>query len=81
MMEQLDMFDDLGVDKEWEMEWRGMPEYNCSNNNPYIKIVINFKTKEDYKNFSHLIGQNLTENTDSIWFPKQFIPRGVYKDE
>jgi len=37
----------------------------------YKSIVISFLSEADYKAFTCLIKQNLTENTKHIWFPKQ----------
>ena len=66
--------DFLGVEenerKEWEKHWIGMPEYVQEDNPPYKKILISFRTEEDYDEFAKLIGQNLTIKTKSIWYPK-----------
>jgi len=56
-------------DKEWKKNWVGMPEFEQENNPPYKKIIVSFRTKEDYEEFSKLIGQKLTEKTKSIWHP------------
>ena len=79
--DQLSMFEALGVDKEWEKEWQGMPEFERFDNKPFQRIIVNFKTKEDLKAFAALIGQRLTFDTDTIWFPPQKTPTGVFVDE
>lgn len=58
--------------KESEREWKkaGMPEFVQEDNPPYKKLIISFRTKEDYDEFAELIGQKLTEKTKSIWHPK-----------
>lgn len=67
-----DESDDDGVDTnnaEWTNHWKGMPEYENENNPPYKKLIISFRTKEDYDEFAKIIDQNLTEKTKSIWHP------------
>ncbi|MDH5723390.1 MAG: hypothetical protein OEY94_08735 [Alphaproteobacteria bacterium] len=62
----------FGIDQreEWEKQWQGMPEFEQEENAPYKKIVVSFKTKEDYEEFAKLIGQPLTTKTKSIWHPR-----------
>jgi len=57
-------------EKIWKKHWVGMPEFTQENNPPFKKIIVSFRNKEDYDEFSKLIGQNLTEKTKSIWHPK-----------
>jgi hypothetical protein len=57
-------------EKSWKKHWIGMPEYEQEDNPPYKKIIISFRTKEDYEEFAKLIGQNLSDKTKSIWHPK-----------
>ncbi len=54
-----------------ENEWVGMPEFNQENKYGVQSIVIHFPTREDVNNFAKLIGQNITEKTKFLWFPKQ----------
>lgn len=79
--QQLDMFGILGIDKEWEKEWQDMPEFQRKNNEPFQRIIVNFKTREDVKAFAKLIEQPLTYKTDTIWFPRSKTPTGVFVDE
>ena len=61
-----------GVDTnnaEWTKHWKGMPEFENEDNPPYKKLIISFRTKEDYEEFAKIIDQNLTEKTKSIWHP------------
>jgi len=55
---------------DWEKHWGGMPEFNQNANEPHKKIYMSFRNEEDYQAFAALIGQNLTEKTKSIWYPK-----------
>lgn len=79
--DQLSMFEALGVETEWRKEWQDMPEFERFDNKPFQRIIVNFKTKEDLKAFAALIGQRLTFDTDTIWFPPQKTPTGVFIDE
>ena len=56
-------------DKEWKKYWKGMPEFTQEDNPPYKRIIVSFRTKEDYEEFAKLIDQKLTEKTKSIWHP------------
>lgn len=64
---------------DWEEHWVGMPEFDQEDNPPYKKIFMNFRSEEDYKAFAKLIGQNLTEKTKSIWYPKLDIDDNMLK--
>lgn len=64
-----DMFD-ITEEKEWEKHWVGMPEFSNEENQPYKKINVSFRTKEDFEEFQKLIGQKMTDKTKSIWHPK-----------
>lgn len=57
-------------EKLWKKHWVGMPEFVQEDNPPYKKIIVSFRSKEDYDEFSVLIGQSLSEKTKSIWHPK-----------
>lgn len=56
--------------KEWQKHWVGMPEFVQEDNPPYKKLIISFRTKEDYDEFAGIVNQSLTEKTKSIWYPK-----------
>lgn len=66
-------------DHDWEEHWVGMPEFDQEDNPPYKKIFLNFRNEEDYKAFAKLIGQNLTEKTKSIWYPKLDVDDNMLK--
>ena len=57
----------------WEREWKQMPEFNQKDAQLYREVLVRFLTKEDFEKFCALIGQRLTENTKSIWYPKKGI--------
>lgn len=55
---------------EWKKNWVGMPEFVQEDNPPYKKLIVSFRTEEDYQDFAKKIDQGLTEKTKSIWHPK-----------
>lgn len=60
----------LTRDQLWKKYWKGMPTYDQNDNPPWRQIYLNFRNEEDYNEFAKLIGQNLSDKTKSIWFPK-----------
>jgi len=66
-------------------EWAGMPEFNMSPIKSIHTIKLNFQTIEDIKEFSKLIGQKISTNTENYWFPKinrkSFSDLKFYDDE
>ena len=80
------MTDQLFEEEEivpWKKEWKDMPEYSLEDLSPQFQIIINFSCAEDVRDFSNLIGQNITPNCgrqlQSIWIPEQEIGRMVNK--
>lgn len=69
------------LEEDWKKEWQGMPEFVRFDLEPFQKIVVNFKTKEDVAEFAKLVGQKLTPETDSMWFPPNKTPTGVFVDK
>jgi hypothetical protein len=53
-----------------EEEWTDMPEYN-SEDVCYAKCIVSFETAKDREDFFHLLGQEFTDKTLSMWFPKK----------
>jgi hypothetical protein len=60
----------LTRDQLWKKYWKGMPSYDQNDNPPWKQLYLNFRNEEDYNEFAKLIGQALTKDTKSIWFPK-----------
>lgn len=56
-------------------EWNnaGAPEYAHEDQDAYRKMLMNFKTKEDFEAFMTLIGQTCSDRTRFLWFPKAEI--------
>jgi hypothetical protein len=63
----------------WEEHWKGMPEFVQEDLAPVKTIYVHFESKEDYQAFSKLVGQSLTMNTRSIWYPEAEIGRTFNK--
>ena len=59
----------------WQDEWKDMPEFVQTKQEPYATFNIRFRCKEDLDEFARMIGQKLTRKTKSIWHPP--LPRGV----
>lgn len=63
----------------WHEHWKGMPEFVQEDLAPVKTIYVHFESKEDYQAFSELVGQRLTMNTRSIWYPEAEIGRTFNK--
>jgi hypothetical protein len=63
----------------WDNYWKGMPEFVQEDLAPVKTIYVHFETKEDYQAFAALVGQSLTMNTRSIWYPEAEIGRTFNK--
>lgn len=63
----------------WENHWQGMPEFVQEDLAPVKTIYVHFETREDYLAFQKLVGQTLTMNTRSIWYPEAEIGRTFNK--
>ena len=70
-------------DLDPKAEWEGMPEFQQEDLSAFKSITVHFKTTDDIKSFSELIGQKVTETTRAIWHPKAEILHmdEVYKSE
>lgn len=64
--------DDL---REWKKHWKDMPEFEHEDLTPLFQIIVSFEKVEDIKAFSKLIGQTITVNTRSLWYPRAKIGR------
>lgn len=50
--------------------WKEMPDFENEDGHG-IRITVHFEDENDLKKFSGLIGQKLTPQTKSIWFPEK----------
>jgi len=74
--DQIPLFDS---DPEWEEHWKGMPEFVQQDLEPIKQITVSFETPEDMQKFAELVGQPITMNTRSIWYPEAEIGRYANK--
>lgn len=63
------------LQEDWQKEWEGMPEFNQQDLTSYQQIIVHFENKEDVEKFVKLIGQNISSQTRSIWYPEAEIGR------
>lgn len=71
-LSELENIEDIRNDiiNNWKEEWKEMPEYISKNLEPYKTVYVHFRCEEDYKNFGKVFNYNITEKTNSLWFPK-----------
>ncbi len=74
--DQMALFDS---DPDWEDHWKGMPDFVQEDMEPVKQITVSFETPEDMQKFSELVGQTITMNTRSIWYPEADIGRYANK--
>ena len=82
--EQPMLFDNLDDFDIIKREWNGMPEFIQEDKEPVQKIIVSFASDGDVKQFGELIGQSLTPQTKSVWYPKEdyVAPSNfIYTDE
>mgnify|MGYP003149011911 FL=1 len=77
--EQENLFDNFNELDWWKKEWKDMPEFKMEDLSPEQSIIVHFETLEDRNNFSKLLGQTITTETKSIYYPKLQITRYVDK--
>lgn len=80
----MNLFEQEEEIKDWQKEWKDMPEFVQEKKEPYAKIIVRFDSEEDLQEFAKFIGQKLTNKTKSIWHPFKSHWGGVkkvWKDE
>lgn len=68
-IELMQLLDDNVVADETG-EWGGMPTFDQKDEEPFKTIRIHFEKQEDVDSFTALVGQNVTEHTRYLWYPK-----------
>lgn len=58
-------------EEEYAEQWRGMPEFEQEDMDAAHVLKVKFISDEEYRHFAEVIGQKLTDNTRSIWFPER----------
>ena len=54
---------------DYKKEWQGMPEFIQPDAGPYKQVLVSFADPEAMHKFAKLIGQPLTKQTASVWYP------------
>lgn len=57
----------------WTDKWKGMPGYEHRDLQPFRSLIVHFASAADVQSFAALIGQKLTSQTRSIWYPPAAI--------
>lgn len=73
---QLALFD---IPPDWKQKWTGMPEFQQRDLTPWGTLPVHFASRSDRNAFAKLIGQTITDDTRSLWYPKAEIGRYVDK--
>ena len=55
-------------DKNEAAEWLGMPEFEIQGG-LHKQIIVSFEDEESRQEFGRICGYNLTDKTNSVWFP------------
>jgi hypothetical protein len=63
-------------DQDVFLEWKDMPEFIQTKQEPHAQIIVRFRNQEDLDEFAQMIGQKLTVKTKSIWHPA--LVRGMH---
>jgi hypothetical protein len=63
-------------DQDVFLEWKDMPEFIQTKQEPHAQIIVRFRNQEDLDEFAQMIGQKLTVKTKSIWHPE--LVRGMH---
>lgn len=63
----------LDVPPVWEDQWAGMPKFEQKDLESFQKIYVHFRDVSDRRDFAKLVGQQLSDLTRSIWYPKAEI--------
>ena len=59
--------------ESWKKEWRGMPEFIQGSKASIKGVVVHFENLKDLKDFSTLVGRNVTMHTKGFFFPVKKI--------
>lgn len=61
----------LGEEVNPEDLWKGMPDFEQESSGKLRSITVHFRTKEAVAIFGQAIGQTITDQTRSIFYPKE----------
>lgn len=63
------LFEPEVEDQDAEEHWEGMPEFKQDDITVHRTIKVHFKSEDDVKNFSELVGVPITDKTGFLWWP------------
>ncbi len=63
----------FGDEEHWEEAWKGMPEFIQNDLQPFKTLYVHFESWEDCQAFATLLGQKITMQTKSLWYPEADI--------
>ena len=75
--DQLALFE---MEPDWKKEWQDMPEFVQEDLTSIKTVYIHFKSLQDMRDFSKLIGQPITDKTRNIWYPVAEIGHYIDKE-
>jgi len=58
---------------EWKQHWRGMPTFEQQDLTSAFSVEVNLSSAAARDRLSSLMDRNLTENTRSVWWPREEI--------
>ena len=67
------------MDPWWKDHWRGMPDFTQNDLSAVKRLIVNFASEDDLAAFAELIGQTVTRETCSVWYPAAEIGHFVNK--
>jgi hypothetical protein len=71
--EQINLFEELGVEETWKEHWKDMPEYNnIKQGEAFITATFKFNSQEDFDKFHALIKEHLY-NDERVFDGKQEV--------
>lgn len=59
----------IEVQENWHAAWQGMPAYAHRDLTPWQTLAVYFKNDADRYSFAKLLGNTVTDDTKSMWFP------------
>jgi len=66
---QIQLYEDNA--RSWAKLWKYMPEFVQEDLEPDQTLLVHFRSDKDRQSFGDLIGQPLTDRTQSVWWPKE----------
>jgi hypothetical protein len=61
----------IAIDDDTGEAWQGMPEFEHEDLTAFQSLHVHFNNAASVNAFAKLVGQNITDKTKAIWYPKQ----------